>query len=191
MTLAALLSTLVTALEQQGIPFMVTGSVAAAAHGAGRATLDVDLVIDASDDQLTQLAAALTSPTMYVSAEAAHKALANAGMFNVIDTESGWKADLIIRKPRPFSQTEFARRQPLDLDGVSAWVATVEDTIIAKLEWARLGGSARQLEDVEALLRVTGDALDRAYVDRWVAELGLQHEWRSAQAGRDGSGPGR
>lgn len=191
MTLAALLSTLVTALEQQGIPFMVTGSVAAAAHGAGRATLDVDLVIDASADQLTRLVAALTSPTTYVSAEAAREALAHAGMFNVIDTQSGWKADLIIRKPRSFSRTEFGRRQPLELDGVQAWVATVEDTIIAKLEWARLGGSARQLEDVEALLSVAGDALDRAYVERWVTELGLQHEWRSAQSGRDRSGPGR
>lgn len=109
----------------------------------------------------------------------------NAGMFNVVDTESGWKADLIIRKPRAFSRTEFARRESLDLDGVLLWVATVEDTILAKLEWAKLGGSARQLEDVAALLAVAGEGFDRAYVERWVGELGLGREWSSVTRGPD------
>lgn len=106
-------------------------------------------------------------------------------MFNVIDSTSGWKVDLIIRKSRPFSLSEFARREPLDIEGTRVWVATVEDTIVAKLEWARLGGSARQLEDVAALLAVTGDRLDRAYVERWVAELGLREEWQAVQTRRD------
>jgi hypothetical protein len=182
MTLSALLGTLIGALERHGIPFMVTGSVAAAAHGAGRATLDVDLVIEATAAQLSGLVASLHSPTLYVSDEAAREALAHAGMFNVIDTQSGWKADLIMRKPRPFSQTEFARRQALDLDGLSVWVATVEDTMIAKLEWARLGGSARQIEDVAALLAVTGPDLDREYLERWIGALDLEREWVAAQA---------
>ena len=185
MTLSALLGTVIDSLERLGIPFMVTGSVAAAAHGAGRATLDVDIVIDATAEQLSSLVASLDSPTVYVSDEAARDAHSHTGMFNVIDTQSGWKADLIIRKPRPFSRTEFARRQPLDLGGVQAWVATVEDTMIAKLEWARLGGSARQIEDVAALLAVNGTDLDREYLERWIGELGLEREWVAAQAASD------
>ena len=46
MSASEILRTVVTQLDAAGIPFMLTGSVAAAAYGAGRATMDVDLVID-------------------------------------------------------------------------------------------------------------------------------------------------
>ena len=46
MTAAALLRAAVAALDATGVPFMLTGSLAAAYHGAGRATMDIDLVID-------------------------------------------------------------------------------------------------------------------------------------------------
>ena len=101
-------------------------------------------------------------------------------MFNVVDATTGWKADLIVRKSRPFSRTEFARRRPVEVEGVRLWVATVEDIIIAKLEWAKLGGSARQLEDVAALLRVRPDELDRGYLDKWITELDLGAQWHAA-----------
>ena len=80
-------------------------------------------------------------------------------MFNVVDVESGWKADLIVRKTRPFSEEEFRRRQPIDFFGVELDVASLEDVVLSKLEWAKLGGSARQLEDVRALLRLRDDEL--------------------------------
>jgi hypothetical protein len=177
----ALLRTVVVQLEAAGIPFMLTGSMAAAWHGAGRATMDLDLVIDPTPDQLRVLVASLAGPEIYVSAEAALEALQHQSMFNVVQTTTGWKADLIIRKSRQFSQAEFARRRPIDFEGTRLWVATVEDLIVAKLEWAKLGGSARQIEDVSALVRVAAGHLDRAYVDRWVGELGLGRQWESAQ----------
>jgi hypothetical protein len=165
-------------LNEAGIPFMVTGSVAAAFHGAGRATMDVDMVIDATAPQLHDLVASLSGPDTYVSAEAALEALAHQSMFNVVETTTGWKADLIIRKSRPFSQVEFDRRRPFAFEGTPLWVATLEDLIIAKLEWAKLGGSTRQLEDVTAILRVAGDDVDEPYLRRWVDELALTAEWR-------------
>ncbi len=175
-----LLQEVVAGLEAAGIPFMLTGSVAAAVHGAGRSTMDVDLIVDATRDQLRRLVESLARPGIYVSSEAALEAFANESMFNVIDTASGWKVDVIIRKSRPFSETEFARRLPVALDGRTLWVATVEDMIIAKLEWAKLGNSARQIEDVSALLRVAGGAVDRQYLDRWIVELDLGAQWLAA-----------
>jgi hypothetical protein len=49
--------------------------------------------------------------------------------------------------------------------------------VIAKLEWAKLGGSERQLRDVVGVLMVQGAALDRAYIERWVTELDLSDQW--------------
>lgn len=42
-------------------------------------------------------------------------------------------------------------------------VASVEDVIVSKLEWARLGESARQIEDVRALLRIQREEIDREW----------------------------
>jgi len=64
------------------------------------------------------------------------------------------------------------------IEGIPVATATAEDTIIAKLEWAKTGGSERQLGDVVAILRVRGETLDRAYLERWVTVLGLDEVWR-------------
>jgi len=176
-TAVSLLRSVVAALDATGVPFMLTGSLAAAYHGAGRATMDVDLVIDPTVAQLSRLVTVLAGTGAYVSPEAAEEAFAHPSMFNVVDTTSGWKADLIIRKHRPFSEVEFERRQAAEFEGCPLWVASVEDVMVAKLEWAKLGGSARQLEDVGALLRVHTGHLDRAYLDHWITALGLTMEW--------------
>lgn len=177
MTGARVLGRVIAALAAADVPSMLTGSVAAAYHGAPRATVDIDLVIVATSAQLRQFVAACQHAGLYASEEAALESLQVGGMFNVIDSASGWKVDLIHRKDRPFSDEEFARRVPADLDGLSIAVATLEDVILSKLEWAHLGGSLRQLEDVATLLRVRGNELDRAYVERWVVGLNLDREW--------------
>ncbi|MEX2181110.1 MAG: nucleotidyl transferase AbiEii/AbiGii toxin family protein [Gemmatimonadaceae bacterium] len=169
------------ALSSANVPFMLTGSVAAAYHGAPRATLDIDLVIDAAPTQLHAIVAACLDAGLYASEEAALESHRSGGMFNAIDAASGWKVDLIHRRDRAFSREEFARRIPAILDDVPVAVASLEDVILSKLEWARLGGSARQLEDVATLIRVRGDDLDRAYVERWVAALVLGDEWEKVE----------
>ncbi len=181
MSLQELLRWVVGALHSNGIPHMLTGSTAAGWHGAPRSTLDVDLVIDPTREQLDRLLASLHRPGMYVPDAAAHEALAQQGMFNVIDTQTGFKADLILCKSRPFSRTEFLRRMPIELNGIPTFVATLEDVVVAKLEWARLGSSSRQLDDVAALLEIAGAELDREHIATWTAQLGLTAEWDAAQ----------
>jgi hypothetical protein len=173
----------VAALDAAGVPFMLTGSLAAAYHGAGRAAMNIDAVIDPTAPQLRALVPSLAETGAYVSADAADEALAHRSMFNVRDTTSGWKVDLIVRKLRSFSETELGRRQPAEYEGCALWVASVEDVIVAKLEWAKLGGSARQLEDVAALRRIHAERLDQAYLGRWIAELGLTTQWEQVIRG--------
>jgi hypothetical protein len=102
-------------------------------------------------------------------------------MFNVIEIATAWKLDLVIRKARAFSIEEMQRRQVTKILGVGVATATAEDTVIAKLEWAKQGGSDRQLEDVAGILRVRGPELDVVYIERWVAELGLAEQWQRAR----------
>lgn len=179
MSAATVLRDLVAALDRAGIPHMLTGSLAAAYHGAARATMDVDLVIDPSEEQLRVLVGGLSGPDYYASLDAALEARRHESLFNVIHLASGWKVDLIIRKSRPFSRAEFDRRRTAQWEGTQLSIATLEDVILAKLEWAKLADSARQLEDVAALLRVAGHELDHAYLDHWTDALGVRSEWEA------------
>jgi hypothetical protein len=146
-------------------------------HGAPRATRDIDLVIDATAESLDRLLTLLRGEDLYVSPDVAHEELRRQGQFNVIDPSTAWKADLIYRKARAFSRAEFARRTPITLLGVPLFVATAEDTILAKLEWARLGQSEQQLTDVRGVVEAQGDALDRFYIESWADELGVRELW--------------
>jgi len=69
--------------------------------------------------------------------------------------------------------------------GIDAFVATPEDTILAKLEWAKFGMSERQLRDVRGIVDVQGKSLDRDYIERWLDDLGVRELWNRVQ--QDGS----
>jgi hypothetical protein len=176
MTLAGLLADVIGLLDQAGVPYMVTGSVASSFHGEPRATRDLDIVIDPGRETLEHLVDGLMSAGFYVDRDTALEALRTRTQFNAIAVDAG-KVDFILRRDRPFSIEEFGRRRPADLLGTQAFVASVEDTIIAKLEWAATTESERQLRDVEGMLAIGGDLLDRGYVERWVHALGLEPVW--------------
>jgi hypothetical protein len=100
--------------------------------------------------------------------------------FNVIDQATGGKVDLLVIRDRPFSRIEFERRIVARVLGRDTPVATAEDTIISKLEWAVAGESERQFRDVARILAVSGSLLDRPYLDHWLSELGLDDAFRRA-----------
>jgi len=162
---------------------MVAGSFASTFHGVARATQDLDLVIDPTTAALDTLLASLDPDAYYVDLDTARDALRRRSQFNVIDMATGWKAALIIRKARPFSVEEFACRQPAELLGTHTYVATAEDSIVAKLEWAKQSDSTRQLRDVAGIVAIRGDSLDLAYIEGWVHALTLEAEWARVRAG--------
>jgi len=182
--LASTLRAIVERLDRLRIPYMLVGSVAALAHGRSRATQDFDLVIEADAKGVRALIAALPSERFYASEDAAVDAVRHETLFNVVDLETGWKVDFVPRKVRDFSRTEFARRTQIELLGLRVFVASLEDTVIAKLEWSKLGGgSARQLEDVRELVSLAGPRLDLEYLQEWIESLGLKQEWQAVHAG--------
>jgi hypothetical protein len=176
------LAAIVRELDRAEIPHMLAGSFASSYHGDPRTTNDIDLVIDPTRESLEAFVRSLDPAAYYVSEEAALDAFRRQGQFNVVVLESGWKVDLILRKERAFSHAEFERREAAAIDETQVFVATAEDTIVAKLEWARAGESERQLRDVAGILELRSSDLDVAHIERWVEELGLRAEWTRAKA---------
>jgi hypothetical protein len=176
-SLASFLALIVRTLKEADVSFMLTGSLAAAFYGAPRATQDLDLVIETEPESLRRLVEALRTAGLYVDMGAALEALRTGGQFNAIDPSTGWKADLIVRKARSFSESEFGRRQQRQLLGIEVSLTTLEDLIIAKLEWSELGDSELQRRDIRELLEIAGDSIDRQYLEGWVETLGLRQAW--------------
>jgi hypothetical protein len=160
------------ALEALDVPY------ASAFHGVMRATMDVDLVADLGQQDVAPLVQSL-GDAFYADAEMIREAIVRQSSFNLIHLESMFKVDVFVARPRDFDRAQLARRQPhlLSEDPQSrAYIASAEDTVLAKLEWYRAGNeaSAHQWRDVQGVLRVQGQRLDLAYMRRMATGLGVQ-----------------
>lgn len=167
----------IDAMDALGVPYLIGGSLASAVHGVLRATLDTDLVADLRLEHAEPLARALGG-TFYVDAESIREAVLHQRSFNVIHLETMFKVDVFVVKKRPFHHSQMERRtaQVIATDpDRTAYVATAEDTILAKLEWYRMGGdvSEQQWRDVLGVMKVQADRLDLAYLRQWAAQLNI------------------
>lgn len=167
------LEKIINGLEALKIPYMLSGSMCSSFHGQPRATNDADIVIDPSKEQLLHFVNSL-GPDYYVSQEASLQSLKNNSMFNIIDIKAGWKADLIIRKKRSYSEQEFARKINANVMGIDLCIVSPEDSILSKLEWSNESQSQRQLNDAMGVLMVQWDRLDFEYIRKWAKKLKLE-----------------
>jgi hypothetical protein len=167
----------IDALEKLNVRYLIGGSLASALYGVPRATMDADLVADLRMENAEPLARALAS-AFYVDAEMIRDAIRQQRSFNVIHLETAFKVDIFVRKQRAFDESQLARRIKYVVatdPERTAFVASAEDTILAKLEWYRLGGetSERQWRDVLGIIKTQGERLDAAYLRYWAAQLGV------------------
>ena len=172
-TLGEFVAEIVSKLEAASIEYMIGGSVASSIYGEPRTTRDVDFIVEVDAASLASLVDALDRSRTYVDEPSPGQSVFAGQVYNLLDTHSGWKADLVVRRARTFSVNEFARRVQRDVLGTAAMVASAEDVLLTKLEWSRASGSSRQLEDARGIVKVQGDRLDIAYLRRWAVDLGV------------------
>ena len=86
MTADDALRRIVARFDAARIPYFLTGSFAASAHGLLRTTYDFDFVIDPDEASLRAFIAGLSPDEYYVDELAAIDALLRRSVFNVIDS---------------------------------------------------------------------------------------------------------
>lgn len=165
------------ALEALGVPYFITGSFASSLYGVVRATRDADIVADLREEHIEALVSALRDE-FYADEEMIAEAIQTRSSFNLIHLDTAFKVDVFVPAPTPFAQSQMARaqRQTFALTcQASARFASVEDTILAKLIWYRLGSeaSAQQWRDILGILRIRADDLDLGYLTYWAGETGV------------------
>ncbi len=161
-------------LDAAGIAYMLTGSMAMNYYAQPRMTRDIDVVVALCPEDAGRIVKLFT-PDYYISREAVDSSIAHQSLFNLIHNESVIKVDCIVRKQNEYRLHEFDRRQRIKIQDFQTWIVSKEDLILSKLFWAKDSHSELQLRDVKNLV-ATG--CDRAYIERWTAELGLANLWQ-------------
>ncbi len=175
---------LLGALDALGIPYAIGGSFAAMAYSEPRMTNDIDVMIAAEIEDLSRLVDEVNRWEVYISPlEAILEMDLPFGLpINVVDGLLGGKADLFVAGRKALDTTAMSRRRRKrfyrDPD-VEAWFLSPEDVILYKLDYFRQSGetSAKHPADIAKMLRVMGDQLDLAYLERWSADVGVADLW--------------
>ncbi len=167
-----LLKKVIQTLDDAGIQYMVTGSVASSMQGEPRSTHDIDLVVAIERADAKELVKAFPLPGFYLDEGSIMDAINRQGMFNLIDVNSGDKVDFWVLTKEPFDLSRFTRRYAEEVGGMKIIVSTPEDTILAKLRWSRVsGGSEKHFTDALRVYEVQFKKLDLDYLHSWAEKL--------------------
>lgn len=173
--LIAALGPVVSCLRLLGVKHYVGGSVASSFHGAVRSTMDVDIVCELTQGHVAKFTSVL-SDDYYLNEQTVRDAVESKSCFNLIHLATSFKVDLFISRGRPFDKDCLLRCNVENLGGeVEVAIASPEDSIIAKLEWYRVGNevSERQWDDVSKLIRLLGDQADWKYLQSAANSVGV------------------
>jgi hypothetical protein len=174
--LARTFELLTAALDRLTIQYVVVGSVASSARGSYRATEDIDVLAKILPRQAADLAEGL-GKDWYADAQQMRDAIGAGRAFNLIYMPFSQKVDVFPAKDEfCAAQLQRATNLPLPALGIGAEypVASAEDTVLAKLQWYKLGGeiSERQWTDIAKVIHATPN-MDWAYVESWAPRLGV------------------
>ena len=177
------LRSVIETLERLGLPYIIGGSVASSIYGEARSTRDVDVSVMLPLEQVGSFVQAFQSLDYYVFADAIIDAVIARQPFNIIDAQSGYKADIFVvdpQHPTPLEQRALQRRRRQVYDetsGAQAVFYSPEDVIVYKLKYYLEGRMPKHLRDIGAMLVVQGEALDYDYIAEWAERIGAADVW--------------
>ena len=157
-------------LEALGVDYCITGSEALPRYGEPRQTADIDIVLAMPVGEFGRIRDAFQAD--YVVNEPT--AVQGRAMASVVALSGLGKADLILDRDDAWARSAMARREAWDHPRLGrVWVLSLEDLILAKMEWSG-GVSELQLRDCANLLRTNTPGVDWNYLERYARVLGVE-----------------
>jgi hypothetical protein len=168
--------------NELGIPYMVSGSVAAIFYGEPRLTNDVDIILFLKREDAAAIERAFPPEEFYCppgSVIQLEFAREQRGHFNLIHLETGFKADIYTSGRDALHAWGLAQARRVEIDGESMTIAPPEYVIVRKLQFFREGQSQKHLRDINRILLGLGESWNRGHLQSMVEEQGLTREWQA------------
>ena len=166
--------------NRAGVRYLIGGSVAAMFYGEPRFTRDVDMVVFLNEPTIQKLPEIFPTNEFYlppaevITAEAAR----DHGQFNIIHTETMFKADIYTTGRDEFNAWAFRNKRPVNYEGETLVLAPPEYVIVRKLEYFREGGSEKHMRDIRGILNISSHEISQTDLDEWIQRLGVTTEWK-------------
>ncbi len=157
-------------LDEAKIEYMLSGSVAMGIYVPSRNSLDVDVVINLKEEDISTFIN-LFSKRYYMNPATIREEVKSRGMFNMIDNQSSFKVDFLILKNSEYRSHEFERKYKVNFLGTEIWTVSIEDLILSKLIWIQELESDMQKRDIASLLLYK--PIDFNYLSKWITKLHL------------------
>ncbi|MBI3930375.1 MAG: hypothetical protein HY319_32870 [Armatimonadetes bacterium] len=131
---------------------------------SGQSTVDLDVTLFVELNELHRATAILLESGCDLDPEAACWQARDRGTFRV--RHSGIPIDVFV-PDIPLYAAARKRRRKVELEGRSLWIWAPEDLILFKLLYFRRKDEA----DVEAILSIQGQSVERDYVRGWLIDM--------------------
>lgn len=166
--------TLADALAAEGVPYALGGALAHAYWGVPRATKDADFNVFVGVERVADVARALAAAGVTCELAELERCAANGD--NARARAGSVVVDLFFNSI-PLHVSAAARVVERPLHGRPIRLLSAEDLIVLKLLFFR----GKDLVDVQQVIGLQRDSLDRDYVRRWLVELVGQDNERVAK----------
>ncbi|RYG56931.1 hypothetical protein EON80_28805 [bacterium] len=164
--------------DELGIEYQLGGSVVSSIHGFPRGTLDVDVQADIQEHHVKPLVERLENDWMITTAMV-REAIRYRSSFNILPFEAIAKIDIFVPKNTPFDLSAISRRMKdvamVDGTTIPYFIDSLEDAILRKLQWYRMGGHVADQKwlDVLGMIKTHVFDLEIDYLEHWAPQLGV------------------
>lgn len=165
------LAAAIDALNESGIPYMVTGSFASNYFGEPRSTKDADFVLQLRDQSITTIARRMPAQ-IKLDPQMRFETITMTSRFDFHVEGSEFRIELFLLTDDPHDQERFRRRIAIDLEDRMTWAPTPEDIVVQKLRWSSGGKRSKDFDDAKNVIAVQLARLDWPYIEKWCREHG-------------------
>jgi len=168
-----LLVSITAFLNENHVPYMVTGAWSVIYYGRPRASHDIDFVVEFHPENIKNVLAILKKlPENFQYQEiAVEAAIKKRGVFNILYLPNYLKLDFWLLKDSLFDKSRFSRKVVVKVLGQKMFFATAEDTVLQKLRWYQISPIEKSLIDAAFVYQIQYKNLDQKYLSKWAKVL--------------------
>ncbi len=161
-------------LDRESINYVIVGGLAVIFHGLPRTTMDIDIILQIGEEQMSKFVKFLKENGFFASREDMKAAFKEKTHCTVEDKESMIRLD-IKGIYNEMDQRTFGKRTDFVHKGTKIYLASAEDTIANKLVF----GSEQDIRDAESIYVRQSGKLDLNYLEEICGKMGVSEDYEN------------